>query len=226
MKAAVITGISGQLGPVWCETLKEMEYSTFGIDLPTFDIRTLADLTCARDECERLFGVPEILVLNAAVDNPPGSGASFFGNFDSITDVNQTGAINCLRVFLPDMIKLRRGIIILIGSIQGFIGADWRNYEGDFEKPVAYNMSKAAYMQLARSLTVQYGRYGIRACCIAFGPYDGGKIPKEFLGKFLQNVPMRRAVSKESLKAAMRFAVSCPEFAGQTVLVDGGYVAL
>jgi NAD(P)-dependent dehydrogenase (short-subunit alcohol dehydrogenase family) len=75
-------------------------------------------------------------------------------------------------------------------------------------------------------LTVQYGRFGIRACCIAFGPYDGGKLNPEFLGKFLKNVPMGRPISKQSIQAALRFAVECDEFAGQTVLIDGGYVSL
>jgi 3-oxoacyl-[acyl-carrier protein] reductase len=177
-------------------------------------------------ECYHYFGVPEVIVLNAAIDNPPGSAAFFFNSFEEITAVNQGGAINVLRVFMPELKKLHRGVIIPITSIQGYIGADWRNYEGTFEKPVGYNMSKAALMQLARSLTVQFGRYGIRACCIGFGPYDGGKIPKAFLDKFLKNVPMGRTVSRQSLKAALRFAVECPEFAGQSVLVDGGYVAL
>ena len=127
--------------------------------------------------------------------------------------------------FLPSMIEKGKGTIIAIGSIQGFIGADWRNYDEGFEKPVGYNLSKAALMQYVRSLTEQYDRFGIRACCIAFGPYDGGKIPQAFLDKFLRNVPTGHAVSRDDLKAALRFAVECESFAGQTVLVDGGYIA-
>ena len=123
------------------------------------------------------------------------------------------------------MIKAGGGVIVGITSIQGFVGADHRNYEGSFEKPVGYNLSKAALMQYARSLTVQYGRYGIRACCIGFGPFDGGKLDPVFLGKFLKNVPLGRPVSRESVKAALTFAVTCPEFAGQTALIDGGFTS-
>jgi len=224
-KVAVVTGTSGQLGPVWVETLNEMRYQVFGIDLPHYDVSNPEMVNFAAMECMTHHGVPEVIVLNAAIDNPPGSAATFHGNLQKIINVNLVGATNVVKAFLKAMMDEGRGTIIAITSIQGYIGADWRNYTGDFEKPVGYNLSKAALMQYARSLTVQYGRHGIRACCIGFGPYDGGKIPKDFLDKFLRNVPTGRAVSRESLKAAMRFAVECPEFAGQSVLIDGGYTA-
>jgi NAD(P)-dependent dehydrogenase (short-subunit alcohol dehydrogenase family) len=203
-----------------------MGFDVFGIDLPKYNVGRKEAVIAASAHCFSYLGIPEVLVLNAAIDNPPGSAATFHGKAADILQVNLMGALYTVEAFLPAMIEKGRGTIIPITSIQGYIGADWRNYEGSFEKPVGYNLSKAALMQYARSLTVQYGRYGIRACCIGFGPYDGGKIPKTFLDKFLKNVPMGRTVSKQSLKAALRFAVECPEFAGQSVLVDGGYVAL
>lgn len=225
-RIAVVTGTSGQLGPVWVETLHEMGFVVFGLDLPYYDVGKKEEVIRASATCFQYWGIPEVLILNAAIDNPPGSAATFHGNAANILQVNLMGALYTVEAFLPAMIERNKGTIIAIGSIQGFIGADYRNYEGGFEKPVGYNISKAGLMQYVRSLTVQYGRFGIRACCIAFGPYDGGKIPKVFLDKFLKNVPMGRAVSRDSLKSTLRFAVECQEFAGQTVLVDGGYVAL
>lgn len=222
-KTAIVTGTSGQLGPVWCETLKEMGFEIFGIDLPEYNISKAEHINGAKiDFGER---TADVIVLNAAIDNPPGSKATFHGNLEKILKVNLIGACNVAEAFLPAMIKKGGGVIVGISSIQGRIGADWRNYEGDFEKPVGYNLSKAALEQYARSLTVQYGRFGIRACCIGFGPYDGGKLNPTFLGKFLKNVPLGRPVSRESLKAALRFAIECPEFAGQTAMIDGGYTA-
>jgi NAD(P)-dependent dehydrogenase (short-subunit alcohol dehydrogenase family) len=123
------------------------------------------------------------------------------------------------------MIALRRGLVVNVGSIQGFIGADWRNYPEGFEKPVAYNTSKAGLIQLSRSIAVQYGRYGIRAVTIAFGPFDNGKFDPEFKDKFLRNVPLERIVSRESLAATLRYVIQCPELTGQTILVDAGYTA-
>ncbi len=222
---AVITGGSGQLGPIWCETLREMGYRIFNIDLPMFDVSDRERMQYAAGRCVAVHGVPKVIVLNAAIDNPPGSPATFHGNLDRIIDVNLNGACYVTEAFLPAMVKAGGGVIIGIVSIMGRAGADWRNYEGDFEKPVGYNLSKAAMEQYARSLTVQYGRYGIRACCIGFGPFDGGKLDPVFLGKFLKNVPLGRPVSRESVKAALVFAVTCPEFAGNTCLIDGGYTS-
>ena len=228
-KIAVITGTSGQLGPIWCETLEEMGFEIEEMDLPEYDVSKKAN--CLRKANIRPTDslgrerIPVVLILNAAIDNPPGSPATFHGNLERILQVNLIGACNVAEAFLPAMIKNGGGVIVGISSIQGRIGADWRNYEGDFEKPVGYNLSKAALEQYVRSLTVQYGRFGIRACCIGFGPYDGGKLDPAFLGKFLKNVPLGRPVSRESLKAALRFAIECPEFAGQTAMIDGGYTA-
>ena len=222
---AVVTGGSGQLGPIWCETLREMGYRIFNIDLPQYDVSDRDRMQYAADRCLAVHGMPKVIVLNAAIDNPPGSEATFHGNLQRIIDVNLVGACNVAEAFLPAMIENGGGVIVGIVSIMGRVGADWRNYEGTFEKPVGYNLSKAALEQYARSLTTQYGRYGIRACCIGFGPYDGGKLSPEFLEKFLKNVPLGRPVSRESVKAALVFALTCPEFAGQTALIDGGYTA-
>ena len=224
-KVAVVTGVSGQLGPVWVETLVQSGFHVFGIDQPRYDVGKKESVLGAAADCLKLYGIPEVLILNAAIDNPPGTVATFHGNAAKILQVNLMGAVYTVEAFLPHMIEKEKGTIIAIGSIQGFIGADWRNYDEGFEKPVGYNLSKAALMQYVRSLTVQFGRFGIRACCIAFGPYDGGKIPRTFLNKFLKNVPMGRAVSRDDLKSTLRFAVECEGFAGQTVLIDNGYVA-
>jgi NAD(P)-dependent dehydrogenase (short-subunit alcohol dehydrogenase family) len=224
-KTAVVTGSSGNLGPIWVNTLRMLGYRVFGIDLPHYDVSDMKSVAIAARNCVQQLGTPEVIVNNAAIDNPPGSGASFFGNFSEIIAVNLTGAVNVTQCFLPNMIQQKKGLIVNIGSIQGNIGADYRNYPTDFEKPVAYNCSKAALIQLSRSITVQYGRYNVRSVTLAFSAYDGGKLKPEFLDKFLKNVPLNRTISKESLEASLIYAINCPELAGHQVLCDGGYTA-
>ena len=223
-KCAVVTGATGRAGPLWVSELNDMGYSVFDLNLPEYDVSNLDSVRHFQKRLERRGCVPDVIVNNAAIDNPPGTDASFFGNFERILAVNLTGAVNVCNVFIPAMIKNGGGVIVNIGSVMGFIGADWRNYGGSFEKPVSYNVSKAALVQLSRSVTVQYGRHNIRCVTIAFGPLDVG-LPEEFKAKFLKNVPLGRAISEDSWRAALRFAVQCPEFAGQAVLIDGGYVA-
>jgi NAD(P)-dependent dehydrogenase (short-subunit alcohol dehydrogenase family) len=224
--ALVTGGVNGLLGPIWTDTLKEKGYSVYPIDLPDTDITSDDQIYATMQEIEAFEYMPSILVNNAAIDNPPGSDASFFGNFDKIMDVNINGAARMAKAVIPSMIKNGGGIIINVGSIQGRIGADWRNYPDGFEKPCGYNCSKAAMEQLTRSIAVQYGRYNIRSVCIAFGPYNGGKLSETFLDKFLHNVPLGRTISKESLQKTLMYAIECPELTGQTILVDGGYTVL
>lgn len=222
--SAIVTGGSGRVGPIWLDELEKMGYEVFNFDLPLRDITDEFALIDFKNDLAVEGYVPSVVINNAAIDNPPGSGATFFGSLDEILDVNLIGATRVAKTFIPGMKALGGGVIINIGSIMGFIGADWRNYDEGFEKPVAYNLSKAALIQLSRSITVQYGRYGIRSVTLAFGPLDKG-LPDEFKAKFLKNVPLRRTISEDSWRAALRFAIDAPEFAGQSVLIDGGYTA-
>lgn len=216
-KRAIVTGgANGLLGPIWVETLKDAGAIVETFDLPKHDVRNP----------HKNWPDCDILVNNAAIDNPPDSDASFFGNFDEIMAVNINGAVKMCKAVIPGMKDRFGGVIINIGSIQGNIGADWRNYPAGFEKPVGYNCSKAALVQLSRSICVQYGRHKIRSVTISFGPFNGGKLSQDFLGKFLNNVPLGRTISKQSLKTTLLYACCCPELSGQQIIVDGGYIAL
>lgn len=224
MKTAIVTGASGQLGPIWCDVLQGLNYRPISFDLPDWDITKQKDI-------DEFFShqrySPEVIIMNAAIDTPPGTkNSTFHGDLEEIIKVNLMGHCRLVEAFLPSMIRTPTGgIIIGISSIQGFIGADWRNYKEGFEKPVGYNLSKAALNQYVRSLTVQYGRCGIRACNIGFGAYDGGRLDDDFLQKYLKSVPINRPVSEQSARAALTFALTCPEFAGQTLMVEGGYLS-
>ena len=217
-KNALLIGYRGNLGPIWTETLRSAGAKVYGFGAPEIDFSVEEII----DPPEM---VPDIIVCNAAIDTPPTKkNARFFDDIEKTITVNLVAHSRIIEHYLPDMISSGNGgVIILIGSIMGTIGADWRNYQGSFEKPVAYNLSKAALKQLARSITVQYGRYGIRAVCPGFGPYISKKLPDKFLKKIVGSIPIRRTVSKESLQQTLLYACCCQELAGEDWLVDGGY---
>ena len=221
-KAIVTGGRNGLLGPIWVETLEQAGASVEIADLPEVDLKSGQQVKLFADNYLPGLGAPDIIVNNAAIDNPPGSKASFFGNCFNILDVNLIGAVRMCEQFIPAMIKNGGGVIVNIGSIQGYGGADIRNYPEGFEKPFGYNASKWGLRGLAKSLTVQYGRYGIRAVTISFGPFAGNKLFQEFLDKFLHNVPLNRTISKESLATSLLYACCCPELAGVDWRIDGG----
>lgn len=244
-KFALVTGCYGNLGPIWLETLQSAGADVFGIDLKgctfrvkgeeifsdtsslkyDFDITNPLNVEAIR-QFFKIFGVfPDIIVNNAAIDHPPAPGVDFWTEFADIINTNLIGAIRVTKEFIPEMIKKESGVVVNIGSIQGNVGADWRNYEPGFEKPVGYNLSKAGLAQFTRSLAVQYGRYGIRSICISFAAVDTGKFTEPFASKFRGCMPLGRFISRESLEATLLYACCCPELTGQQILVDSGYTA-
>lgn len=221
-KIAIVTGgRNGNVGPIIMQVLKDYRANSISFDLPDFDITN----KISRDYFHKLVYIaPDIIVCNAAIDNPPHTQKKFFDDFNKIMEVNLQGHIELIKLFLPDMQK-KGGVIIMIGSIMGYIGADYRNYPDDFEKPLAYNLSKWAYRGLAKSLGVQYGRYGIRAVCPGFGPVDTGKFQEPFKNKILATLPLGKLITPKSIRQTIIYVCCCEELTGQDFCVDSGYTA-
>jgi NADP-dependent 3-hydroxy acid dehydrogenase YdfG len=217
-KKALITGGKGLLAPIWKETLENAGADVMTWDLPDFDVR---DRELLLRVAERY--TPDIIVNNAAWDSPPTSGATFWGDFEGILDVNLFGVRNVCEAFIPKMINNGGGVIVNIGSIQGWLAADFRNYVEPFQKPIAYNISKWALRSFAKSISVQYGKNNIRCVTPSFSAYDGGKLDPVFLSKFIKNVPLGRCISKQSLQTTLLYCICCPELSGADWLVDAGY---
>lgn len=223
-RIAVLTGGSGNLGPIWRKTLEDAGAKVFIIDQPSYTVISEMSLENAREDCVKNFGVPDIIVNNAAYDPKPSQGGGKFWDYNSTIDINLKGALNVCKVFTDIMIGKGGGVIVNIGSIMGNIGSDWRNYPEGFDKAVGYNVSKAALIQLSRSICTQYGKDNMRSVTISFGPYDSG-LPEDFKSKFLKNVPLGRTISKESLQRTLLYACCCEELSGQQILVDAGYTS-
>jgi len=156
---AVVTGASGNLGPVWIEALLEHGASVFSIDRPEAavsqglgelldrfdhtrlrlfraDIRDRGGLKAACDECLRTVGVPHVLVNNAGIDQPPSEGPQVYRLEEiplevnrEILEVNTLGTFLVMQVFGSRMVEARRGSIINIGSLYAGVSPDVRVYE-------------------------------------------------------------------------------------------------
>ena len=156
-KTDLVIGGDGNLRPIWLETFQDAGAEAFSIGRPHFDFSDLGEIQQAFISYMSAVNVgPDIIVCNAAIDTPPTkTEARFFTDFEKTMQVNINSHARLLSYFIPEMVNNGGGVIVLVGSIQGYIGADWRNYSGGFEKPCGYNCSKAALQQLARSITVQ-----------------------------------------------------------------------
>ncbi|MCF4165294.1 SDR family oxidoreductase [Zavarzinia compransoris] len=182
----------------------------------------------SREDCEALiqgtvarFGGIDALVCNAAV-NP------YFGPiadvpdaaFDKIMASNIKSNLWLCQMARPVMAARGGGAILIISSIGGLRGSALLG---------AYCISKAADMQLARNLAVEWGGENIRTNCIAPGLirtdfaralWENPDIEREVL----RNCPAGRIGEPEDIAGAALFLVSdAGRYTnGQTLAVDGG----
>ena len=238
MKNVLLTGAKGKLGSAIMDVLKYKTYydgsyvgtsnvyNVYGIDIDQYDLMNDFDIERLFDYIQRNLNPLDVVINNAAIDNPPGDSTNFMTNIEEIIKVNLIASAKIAhKAALMMKNNINGGVIINIGSILGNVAADYRNYKGDFEKPVGYNLSKAGLIQLSRSLAVQYGAWNIRSVCVAFGAVDTGKLDEEFMSKFVKNIPLKRFVSIDSVVKSIEYAIDCPELTGQQILIDGGYTA-
>jgi len=99
-KSCLVTGGKGLLAPIWKETLEDAGAKVFMYDLPEYDVTDIDTLKELAKVCTF-----NIIVNNAALDNPPHSKATFFGNCKEILDVNLQGAVNVCEAFIPKMLE-------------------------------------------------------------------------------------------------------------------------
>ncbi|WP_229415811.1 SDR family oxidoreductase [Pseudoduganella armeniaca] len=185
------------------------------------NISSKEDLRHLVDETVRVFGHVDVLVCNAA-SNPhygPLAGISD-EQFRKILDNNVIANHWLIQLVAPAMLERRDGAIVIVSSIGGLRGS-----------PVigAYNVSKAADMQLARNLAVEYGPHNVRVNCIAPGLVrtDFARAlweDPERLRQVNTSVPLRRIGEPDEIAGtAVYLASRAGSFVtGQTIVVDGG----
>ena len=185
------------------------------------NISSKEDLQRLVDATNAAFGRIDILVCNAA-SNPyygPMSGISD-EQFRKILDNNVLANHWLIGMVAPQMIERRDGALIIVSSIGGLRGS-----------PVigAYNVSKAADMQLARNLAVEYGPHNVRVNCIAPGliKTDFARAlweDPERLKEVNERAPLRRIGDPDEIAGtAIYLASRAGSFVtGQNIVVDGG----
>ena len=167
------------------------------------------------------FGKVDILVCNAAL-NP------FFGPsqeipdeaFDKVMHANIGSVHRLCKLVIPGMAEAGGGAVIIVSSIGGLKGTDALG---------AYSISKAADMQIARNLAVEWGPKNVRVNCIA-----PGLVRTDFARALWENpeiyeatvskCPLRRIGEPDEIAgAAVLLASDAGSFTtGQTIVIDGG----
>src|SRR5579871_4668351 len=182
------------------------------------ELQKLVDRTIAH------WGGIDILVCNAAV-NPylgPAAGASD-EVYERVMGANVRSNFWLCNMVLPQMAERGGGSFIIVSSIGGFRGSASLGL---------YAISKAADMQLARNIAVEWGPKNVRANCIA-----PGLVRTDFARalwedpvryrKTTRDNPLQRIGEPDEIAGAAVFLASpAGSFVtGQTIVIDGGTMA-
>ena len=185
------------------------------------NISSKDDLQNLVDETRKAFGKVDVLVCNAA-SNPyygPMAGISD-DQFRKILDNNVIANHWLISMVAPEMLERGEGSIIIVSSIGGLKGSSALG---------AYAISKAADMQLARNLAVEWGRHNIRVNCIAPGLVrtDFARALWEnpdVLRRYEATTPLGRIGEPDDIGGIAVFLASRAGafVTGQTIVADGG----
>ena len=195
-----------------------------GVFLP-LDVSDPAAVAATADEVVRRFGQVDVLVNNAGIAHENDALEVTDEIWNRVLAVDLTGTFVACREFGRHMVGRRSGSIVNISSIAAFIGSNP-------EYHVAYDVAKAGVSQLARSLAVEWARYGVRVNAIAPGRTRTpildtvGMDDPERMTQWIGQIPMGRLLEADEIAAAVVFvALDGSAVTGQTLLVDGGQIA-
>jgi NAD(P)-dependent dehydrogenase (short-subunit alcohol dehydrogenase family) len=171
------------------------------------------------------FGGIDVLHSHAGRLRAGTVGETDLEEWNRTMSVNVTSMFLMVRAVVPLMQSRGGGAIVTTGSISGLFG----------EPALAvYTASKAAVVNLTRSLAIDYARTGIRVNCVCPGWVDTGFNNPQFEHDELSDaeiaelidrtVPMGRQGLPEEMAAAAAFLASddASYITGQTLVVDGG----
>ena len=170
---------------------------------------------------EDQLGRIDILVCNAAINPYFGSSQDIPDSaFDKVMHANIGSVHRLCKLVIPSMAQNDGGSVIIVSSIGGLKGSDALG---------AYAISKAADMQIARNLAVEWGPKNVRVNCIAPGLVrtDFAKAlweNPEIYAATVSKYPLRRIGEPDEIAGtAVLLASDAGSFTtGQTIVIDGG----
>lgn len=185
------------------------------------NIASKDDLQRLVDETDAAFGQIDILVCNAASNPYAGPMAGISDDqFNKILQNNVVSNHWLIQMVSPQMLVRKGGAIVVVSSIGGLRGNALIG---------AYNVSKAADMQLVRNLAVEWGPSNVRVNCIA-----PGLVQTDFARYLWENpeilkvatdpAPLKRIGQPDEIAGAAVYlaAPASSYMTGQTLVVDGG----
>ena len=166
------------------------------------------------------LGEVDIAVSNAAYSDRDYFYQADLDGFRRTVDVTMWGAFNLTRAASRRMIDNQvRGAIVVVSSPHAFIPAP---------RAMAYNMSKAAIEQMAKTAAIELAEFHIRVNIIQPGwtdtPGERKFADEETLQKAGAKIPLGRLGTSDEMGRAIAFLCDPQSeyMTGTTLLIDGG----
>lgn len=241
-KSAVITGASRGIGKAAALALAQKGYDilvcyrteealanevctearAFGVTALPFraDMADLGDLRRTVSKAMMAFGKIDALVCNAGIAMPRLFTQTTEEDFDLVMNVNLKGVFFLTQAAAKEMIAAGGGSIVFVSSMWGIAGASGE---------VAYAATKAAIINMTKSLAKELAPSHIRVNCVAPGVIDtdmNACYDEETLGELVERTPLERLGDPADVARAIAFLAGddADFITGQTLSVDGGFI--
>jgi 3-oxoacyl-[acyl-carrier protein] reductase len=217
-KVALVTGGTRGIGAAIAQRLRADGFTVAtlgrsGGDVQA-DVADPASVQAAFDAVRERFGPVLVLVNNAGVTADGLSIRMPDADWTSVINTNLTGAFNCTKRGLEDMLKARWGRIVNVSSVVAE-----RANPGQSN----YVASKAGLLGFTRTVAREMGKRNITANAVTPGIIETDMTAK-LNGDLAGAVPAGRIGRPDEVAAAVSFLVSdeAAYINGATLAVDGG----
>jgi 3-oxoacyl-[acyl-carrier protein] reductase len=182
------------------------------------DVTVQSQIDAAFATIEDAWGPVEVLVANAGVTRDTLVLRMSEDAWSEVIDTNLTGVFRVTKRALAKMIRLRRGRVIMVSSVGGFIGSPGQ---------ANYAASKAGLVGMARSMAREVASRSITVNVIAPGLVETNMLAalgEEHTRALEAQVPLGRVARPEEIAEAVGFLASdgAGYVTGAVLPVDGG----
>ncbi|KAF2676934.1 short chain dehydrogenase [Lentithecium fluviatile CBS 122367] len=244
-KTVIITGGAGGIGyeiarglaeaganiAIWYHTSKHAAAlastisADFGIKTKTYQV-AVEDYAAVEKgvvDVVRDFGRLDIMIANAGIPTKAGGLDDRVEDWNRVRAIDFDGAYYCARAAGLVFRAQGFGNCIFTASMSGHAA----NVP---QEQTCYNACKAGVIHLAKSLAVEWAKWGGRVNCVSPGYIDtaiSADCPFEMKEEWFSLTPLRRDADPRELKAAYLYLASDASTytTGADIVVDGGYTA-
>jgi len=211
-QVALITGDNGRIGAAACERLRRDGFHVVGVDVaagcvgdwPHYacDLTDLGAMASTFARIEAEHGLVRVLFNNAGIYRPSNSFLEVPPEqFDAVLGINLRTAYFALQWVAQRLVAAgESGAIVSTASMAGQFGSS----------AVEYGASKAAVINMTKSIGRQLGRHGIRVNAIAPGLIDtamGAQVPAGSRKRALASA-LARVGEPEEIASVVAFLAS------------------